>query len=29
MYLGAGLAAWWPARHAEAKVYQRDNSAAD
>jgi len=29
MDLGAGLAAWWPARHAEAKVYQRDNSAAD
>jgi MFS family permease len=29
MYLGAGLAAWWPARHAEAEVYQRDKSAAD
>ena len=29
MYLGAGLAAWWPARHAETAVYQRDNTAAD
>ncbi len=29
MYLGAGLAAWWPARQAETEVYQRDNTAAD
>ncbi len=29
MYLGAGLAAWWPVRHAPAKVYEVDNTAAD
>jgi MFS family permease len=29
MYLGAGLAAWLPVRHAEAEVFQRDNPAAD
>jgi hypothetical protein len=29
MYLGAGLAAWLPVRHAETEVYQRDKSAAD
>jgi MFS transporter, DHA3 family, macrolide efflux protein len=29
MYLGAGLAAWLPARQAEPEAYQRDDSAAD
>ncbi|MGB7554200.1 MAG: MFS transporter [Candidatus Korobacteraceae bacterium] len=29
MYLGAGLAAWWPARQVETEVYQRDDTAAD
>ncbi len=29
MYLGAGLAAWWPARQAKTAVYQEDNTAAD
>ncbi len=29
MYLGAGLAAWWPARQAETEVCQQDNTAAD
>jgi DHA3 family macrolide efflux protein-like MFS transporter len=29
MYLGAGLAAWLPARHAPAEVYEADTPAAD
>src|SRR5664279_1637734 len=29
MYLGAGLAAWLPVRHAPAEVFQRGNPAAD
>jgi MFS family permease len=29
MYLGAGLAAWLPVRHAPAEVLQRDTPAAD
>ncbi len=29
MYVGAGLAAWLPVRHAIAEVYERSDSAAD
>ena len=29
MYLGAGLAAWWPVRHGAVEAYQPSDSAAD